>query len=39
MKKPTLIIAILLPVWILIYKTLQPISNFIVDNILQIGGG
>ncbi|MCJ7802389.1 MAG: permease, partial [Candidatus Marinimicrobia bacterium] len=39
MKKPTLVIAILLPIWIVIYKMLQPISNFIVNNILQMTEG
>ena len=39
MKKLTLIIAILLPIWILVYKTLQPISNFIVYDIMRMTEG
>ena len=39
MKKPIITISILLPVWILIYKTLQPISDFIVNDILRMKEG
>ena len=39
MKKSTLVIVILLPIWIVIYKMLQPLSNFIVNNILQMTEG
>ena len=39
MKKPTLVIVILFPIWIVIYKMLQPLSNFIVNNILQMTEG
>ncbi|MFC1759962.1 permease, partial [Candidatus Neomarinimicrobiota bacterium] len=39
MKKPTLVIAILLPIWIIIYNMLQPLSNFIVNNLMQMTEG
>ena len=39
MKKPTLVIALLLPIWIVIYETLRPISDFIVNDILQMTEG
>ena len=39
MKKPILTISILLPFWIIIYKTLQPISDFIVNDILRMKEG
>lgn len=39
MKRPILTISILLPVWIIFYNMLQPISDFIVNGIFKMKQG
>ena len=39
MKKPTLYIILLLPIWIVLYKSLQSISDYIAYNLMKLPEG